>query len=179
MGGAGEGRGVGAQEVDLDAVSAEVAAGRRCWLMKSEPEVYSLDDLARDGQTGWEGVRNYQARNFMRDDMAVGDLVLFYHSNAQPPGVAGLARVCRAAYPDPAAFDPASPYFDPKSKPEAPAWLRVDVAYVGHLARFVPLERLKADPELVGMLVIQRGQRLSVQPVSGPHLLRVLALSAG
>ena len=151
----------------------------RFWLMKSEPDVYSIDDLARDGQTGWEGVRNYQARNFMRDDMKVGDKVLFYHSNAKPPGVAGVAEVCRAAYPDPAAFDPSSPYFDPKSKPEAPAWLRVDLRFVRRLPRLVPLDALKGDPLLSGMLVTLRGQRLSVQPVSPAHFDRVIALAEG
>lgn len=150
---------------------------RRCWLMKSEPDVYSIDDLARDGQTAWEGVRNYQARNFMRDEMKVGDAVLFYHSNAKPPGVAGLAEVCAPAYADPAAFDPASPYFDPKSKPEAPTWLRVDLRFVARLPRLVSLEELKQDPALEGMLVIQRGQRLSVQPVQPAHFDRVCALA--
>ena len=154
------------------------APGHRRWLMKSEPEVYSIDDLARDGQTAWEGVRNYQARNFMRDDMKIGDRVLFYHSNAKPPGVAGLAEVCSAAYPDPAAFDPTSPYFDPKSKPEAPAWLRVDLRFVARLPRLVSLDELKQDAALEGMLVIQRGQRLSVQPVRPEHFDHICALAS-
>ena len=165
--------------IDHAMLQATIDAGHRCWLMKSEPDVYSIDQLARDGQTPWEGVRNYQARNFMRDDMKVGDLILFYHSNATPPGVAGLARVSRAAYPDPAAFDPASAYHDPKSKPDAPTWLRVDVAYVAHLPCLVSLETMKGDPELTEMLVVQRGQRLSVQPVSVPHFFRVLSLAQG
>lgn len=146
------------------------------WLMKSEPDVYSIDDLARDGQTFWEGVRNYQARNYMRDDMQVGDLVLFYHSNAEPTGVAGVARVCRAAYPDPTAWDPKNPYHDPKCPVGEPRWLRVDVEFVQKLPAVVTLEALKAEPALDGMLVVKRGMRLSVQPVEAPHFERVLVM---
>ncbi len=143
--------------------------------MKSEPDVFSIDDLARDGTTSWEGVRNYQARNFMRDDMKKGDLVLFYHSNATPPGVAGIARVAREAYPDPSAWDPRSDYHDPKSTPENPTWLMVDVEFVERFADVVSLDELKAAPELEGMLVIRRGQRLSVQPVEAEHFRWVRA----
>ena len=146
------------------------------WLMKSEPGVYSIDDLKRDGQTCWDGVRNYQARNFMRDGMAVGDRVLFYHSNAEPMGVAGVAEVCRAAYPDHTAWDPADPHYDPASRQESPTWLMVDIAYVATFPRLVSLADIKADPALAGMVVAQKGSRLSVQPVSEEHFRRVCEL---
>ena len=139
---------------------------KRYWLMKSEPNVYSIADLKRDGKTCWDGVRNYQARNFMRDDMHVGDGVLFYHSNAQPMGIYGVARVVREAYPDHTAFDPADPHYDPKSDAANPAWMMVDVGYVGTFKAPITLATLKSTPGLEKMLVIQRGSRLSVQPVS-------------
>jgi len=145
------------------------------WLMKSEPDVYSVDDLAREGLGTWEGVRNYQARNFMRA-MQPGDLALFYHSSTNPPGVVGVMRIARAAYVDPTQFDANSPYFDAKSKPDAPRWERVDVAFVEKLPRQVALEVLKADPAFGEMLVIRRGMRLSVQPVEAKHFTRVLKL---
>lgn len=152
---------------------------RRYWLMKSEPDVFSIDDLKRKGREPWDGVRNYQARNFMRDEMAVGDLVLFYHSNATPPGVAGLARVASAAYPDPSAFDPDSKYYDPNSDPDAPRWWLVDVEFVEKFAEFVSLDALKAaaKKELADMLVVRRGQRLSVQPVEKHHFAHVLRMA--
>lgn len=143
--------------------------------MKSEPDVYSIDDMARDGQCQWEGVRNYQARNHLRA-MQVGDWALFYHSNAKPPGVAGLVRLCRSAYPDPTQFDPQSKYHDPKSKPEAPRWSAVDVRHIETLPEFVSLAALKADPVLQDMIVCQRGSRLSVHPVDLAHMRRVLTL---
>jgi predicted RNA-binding protein with PUA-like domain len=146
------------------------------WLMKSEPDVYSIDDLERDGTEPWEGVRNYQARNFMRE-MLVGDWVLFYHSNAKPPGVAGLARVCREAYPDPTQFDRKSQYFDPKSSKDAPRWSRVDVAFVEKFPTFLSLQTLKDNKRLQGMRVTQKGQRLSVQPVEKAHFDAVLKLA--
>lgn len=146
------------------------------WLMKSEPDVYGIDDLKRDGSTCWEGIRNYQARNFMRDEMAVGDGVLFYHSRSKPPGVAGVARVTRAAYPDHYAQDPDHTYFDPKASPEDPRWYMVDIGYTETFPTYVPLATLKADPALAGMPVTRRGQRLSVQPVSAEHFAHVLAL---
>lgn len=151
------------------------AAKVRYWLMKSEPEVFSIEDLRRDGRTHWEGVRNYQARNHLRS-MQVGDLVLYYHSNADPPGVAGVARVCREAYTDEAQFDPKSDYYDAQSKREDPRWSMVDVEFVEVLPAFVSLEALKADEKLEGMLVRQRGMRLSVQPVEPAHFKRVLRL---
>ncbi|HEY8375888.1 MAG TPA: EVE domain-containing protein [Nannocystis sp.] len=152
------------------------AQGRSYWLLKSEPEVYAIGDLERDGRAPWEGVRNYTARNFMRDQMKIGDLAIFYHSNADPPGAAGVARIASAAYPDPTQFDPKSPYFDPKAKPEVPRWFLVDVAFVERFPEFVPLATLKADRALKDMLVVQKGQRLSVQPVAPKHFARVLAL---
>lgn len=146
----------------------------RYWLMKSEPGSYSLDDLERDESTCWEGVRNYQARNLMRD-MRVGDLVLFYHSNADPPGVAGIARVEREAYPDHFSWDQDSRYFDPKSSQDEPRWWMVDLSFVERFTRFVPLAELKADPGLAGMIVTGKS-RLSVQPVDASDFETVVAL---
>jgi predicted RNA-binding protein with PUA-like domain len=151
---------------------------KRYWLMKSEPDVYSIDDLARDGTTSWSGVRNYQARNFMRDDMKVGDLVLFYHSNAEPPGVAGIAKVVRTAHPDLTALDPRSPYHDPKATPENPIWQMVDVGFVAAFKRLVSLDDLRTDPALADMLVIKRGMRLSVQPVDPAHFKRIESMAS-
>ena len=151
------------------------APARSYWLMKTEPEVYSIDVLAAKGRGSWDGVRNYQARNHMRA-MKSGDLVLFYHSSTEPPGVAGIARVCREAYPDPTQFDPEDHHYDAKSNRDAPRWDMVDVELVEKLPRYVPLETLKSDAGLAGMLVAKRGMRLSVQPVSREHFRRVLAL---
>ena len=151
--------------------------GAQYWLMKSEPDVYAITDLERDGTTGWEGVRNYQARNFMRDTMRLGDLVLFYHSNAEPPGVAGIARVVGAPEPDPTQFDAGSEYHDPGSDPADPRWLHVRVGFVERFAEVVPLDVLRADASLAGMPLLARGQRLSVQPVSPAHFARILALA--
>lgn len=149
----------------------------RYWLMKSEPSVYSIDDLERDGVTSWEGVRNYEARNSMRDGMHKGDLVLFYHSNASPPGVAGIARVAREAYPDPSAWNKHSPYFDARSTRDKPQWVMVDLEFVERFAQLVSLDQLKAAPQLDGMAVTRRGQRLSVQPVSAAHFRYVCKLA--
>lgn len=145
------------------------------WLMKSEPDVFGIEDLKKKGHSPWDGVRNYQARNFMRD-MKVGDLVLFYHSSCQPPGVAGLARVTRESYPDPSSWDKKSAYFDPRSRPDKPLWFMVDVEYVETFPHFVPLDQLKADGSLSGIRVTQRGSRLSVQPVEQKHFGRIQAL---
>ena len=139
------------------------------WLMKSEPHVYPWSQLVEDGSTHWDGVRNYQARNLMRDDMSVGDLVLFYHSNCKPPHVAGVAKVCREAYPDFTAQDPSSNYFDPKASPENPRWMMVDIEAVQALPEIVELGGMRECAELEGMPLLQRGQRLSVQPVSAEH----------
>ena|SRR3989338_4808131 len=141
----------------------------RYWLIKSEPSSYSIDDLARDGNTFWSGVRNYQARNFMRDEMQLGDLILFYHSNAEPSGVAGIARVCKTAYPDFTAWDPADHHGDPKSTIDKPLWYMVDIEFIEKLPHLVSLAELKNEPYLSGMLVIKKGMRLSVQPVSELH----------
>jgi len=137
--------------------------------MKSEPHVYSWDDLNVDGETHWDGVRNYQARNIMRDDMAIGDLVLFYHTNCKPPHVAGVARVCREGYPDFTAHDPDSKYFDAKSSLDNARWVMVDIEPVAALDPLVPLPELRENPTLDGMPLLRRGQRLSVQPVSSEH----------
>ena len=137
----------------------------RSWLMKSEPDVYSIGDLERDGRTTWEGVRNYQARNFMRDDMRPGDRVLFYHSSAEPPGVAGLARVSRVGLPDPTARDPSSDYFDPKAGDDDPRWYMVEIEFVERFPALVSLDALREAPGLEKMLVLNKS-RLSVQPVT-------------
>ena len=134
--------------------------------MKSEPNEYSIAALQHDGRTCWDGVRNYQARNFMRDAMQVGDEIFFYHSNAQPMGIYGVAKVVREAYPDHTAFDLADKHFDPKSDPANPTWMMVDVGYVGTFKAPITLATLKQTPRLEKMLVIQRGSRLSVQPVT-------------
>lgn len=137
--------------------------------MKSEPDVYSIEQLRKDKTTWWEGVRNYQARNFMMKDMAVGDAVLFYHSNAEPPGVAGLAKVSKLAQPDPAQFDKKSDYFDPKATKEKPVWFCVQVEYVSTFKNYISLSDLREDEKLSDMLVLQKGSRLSIQPVDKKH----------
>lgn len=136
------------------------------WLLKSEPQVFSYADLERAGTEPWGGVRNYQARNFLRE-MGKGDRALFYHSSTKPSGVAGVCEIARAAYPDPLQFDPNGPYYDPKSSFEAPRWSAVDVAPVQAFARFVPLSTLRALPELADFALLRRGSRLSVLPVTG------------
>ena len=140
----------------------------RYWLMKSEPHVYPWEQLLEDGTTHWDGVRNYQARNLMRDEMRMGDLVLFYHSNCKPPHIAGVARVCKEGYPDHTAQEPSSNYFDPKATPEDPRWMMVDIEPVIELSK-VELSDLRLNPELEGMPLLRRGQRLSVQPVPPEH----------
>ncbi|OGW72291.1 MAG: EVE domain-containing protein [Omnitrophica bacterium GWA2_52_12] len=138
-----------------------------CWLMKSEPEVYSIDDLARDKKTGWDGVRNYQARNFLRDQIKEGDRVLFYHSNAEPPGIAGIAEVVRGGYPDPSAF----------LEGDVPVWYSVDVRFVKKFKDILPLEKLRSVKGLETMLLLKRGQRLSVQPVTEKEWAVILKLA--
>jgi predicted RNA-binding protein with PUA-like domain len=147
------------------------------WLMKSEPAECSITDLANAPQhtVPWVGVRNYQARNFMRDAMAVGDGVLFYHSSCAEPGIAGLATVASAAYPDATQFDPASPYFDAKSVPDAPRWLHVDVA-LQRVTRLLSLREMRAQPALATMQVLKAGNRLSITPVTPDEWAAVLAL---
>lgn len=139
------------------------------WLMKSEPSMYSIKDLRRDGSTYWDGVRNFQARNFMRDGIKKEDRVLLYHSNAQPSGVAGIAKIVKEGYADFTAWDKNAIHFDPKSTEAKPLWFMVDVAFVAQFKNFIPLEVLKNETALRGMLVIQKGSRLSVQPVDKKH----------
>jgi predicted RNA-binding protein with PUA-like domain len=147
------------------------------WLMKSEPDEVSVDDAlaAPDATVAWTGVRNYQARNFMRDGMRVGDGVLFYHSSCAEPGIVGVARVASTAYPDPTQFDRKSPYSDPASKKEEPRWLLVDVQVL-RKTRNLTLPEMRADPELQDMLVLKKGNRLSITPVEPRHWKRVLKL---
>lgn len=147
------------------------------WLMKTEPDVFSLDDLKARGARGecWNGVRNYQARNYMRQ-MQVGDGVLCYHSNCAPPGVAGVMRVSRVAYADPTAWDAASPYADPRSTPAKPLWDMVDVVWVETFPRYVNLDTLRGEAALAGMQILQRGNRLSVTPVSDAQFRHIRAL---
>jgi predicted RNA-binding protein with PUA-like domain len=151
--------------------------------MKSEPDEFSIDDLARAPKktTPWFGVRNYQARNYMRDAMRVGDGVLFYHSSCEVPGIAGLARVSSAPHPDETQFDPQSPYFDPKATRGNPRWVLVDVEFV-RKTRLLPLEELRGRPELADMAVLRRGNRLSITPVTAAQwaaITRLLARDAG
>ena len=148
----------------------------RYWLMKSEPEDFSIDDLARVGREPWSGVRNYQARNYMWKDMKVGDGVLFYHSNTDEPGVAGLGEVVSEPYPDPTQFRKKSPYFDPKSKPDEPRWWLVDVEFERKLARPVTLAMIREDPAFEDFTLTRRGNRLSAFPVSRAHWRRILEL---
>ena len=147
------------------------------WLCKTEPDVYSIDDLKRDRVTGWEGVRNYQARNFMRDGMQPGDRVLVYHSNAEPTGVAGVAEVVGAAKPDPTQFDARSEYHDPASKREEPRWLMRDLRFAERFPRVVTLDELRAAPALKAMAALQKGNRLSVTPVTMAEFDAVLRLA--
>ena len=150
---------------------------RHYWLMKSEPDEFSIDALARVGQEPWSGVRNYQARNFMMKDMRVGDGILFYHSNCAVPGVAGLAEVASTAYPDPTQFQPGSDYFDAASKLEAPRWWLVDVGFQRKFKRVVPLDELRAQAEALGDLaLLRRGNRLSVFPVTAAQYKHILTL---
>jgi len=146
------------------------------WLMKSEPDAFSIDDLKRKRQEPWDGVRNYQARNYMRDGMRVGDQVFFYHSNCAEPGIVGIAAVATDAYPDPSQFDPKSKYFDPASTRDHPRWMLVDVKFVRKLKRTITLKELQADPAVDGMVLLRKGSRLSVQPVEEAHWEHILAL---
>lgn len=148
------------------------------WLMKSEPDVYGIDHLQQAaGKTDtWDGVRNYQVRNMMRDDMKKGDLAFFYHSNCKTPGIAGIMKINRGGYPDYTAFDPKEKYFDPKSDPDNPRWYMVDVRFVRKLKRVITLTELKEQPELSDLPLVRRGNRLSVMPVSKQQWDTILAL---
>jgi predicted RNA-binding protein with PUA-like domain len=152
---------------------------RRYWLMKCEPDAYTIDDLASDGRTSWEGVRNYQARNMMRDDMQEGDGVLFYASNASPSGVTGLAIIVRTGYPDRFALKKGHKYFDSASRADAPTWYMVDIAFVERFPDIVALETLKSAKGLEKMMVTQKGSRLSVQPVTKPEYDIVVKMGRG
>ncbi|RMD48171.1 MAG: EVE domain-containing protein [Ignavibacteria bacterium] len=147
------------------------------WLFKSEPDVYSIDDLKKDKKTHWDGVRNYQARNFIRDDMKKGDLVLFYHSNAKPNAVVGICEIVKEAYPDHTAFDPKDKHFDPKSKKEEPTWFMVDVKFKKKFKNPVILQDIKSNPKLSGMRLVQRGNRLSVMPVTKKEFDEIVKMS--
>ncbi|HKY71043.1 MAG TPA: EVE domain-containing protein [Nitrospira sp.] len=151
---------------------------RRYWLVKSEPEAFSIDDLARAPRqtTCWDGVRNYQARNFMRE-MAVGDLVLFYHSNADPPAVVGSAEVVKTAYPDDTQFDKRSDHYDPASTRDCPRWEMVDLKYREKFVTNVPLDRLRREPRLRNMVLLRKGSRLSVQPVTASEWAVIMKLA--
>ena len=144
--------------------------------MKSEPDAFSIDDLEKTDSEGWDGVRNYQARNYMRE-MKKGDLMLFYHSNAKPSGVAGIGRIVGEARPDPTQYDPESKYFDPKSTKEEPRWQLVDVEFVEKFDAILDLKTMKLDPPLAEMLVLRKGSRLSITPVDKAHFKRVLKLA--
>ena len=151
---------------------------KRCWLLKTEPSVFSYDDLASKGRAGWDGVRNYQARNLLRDEFRKGDRVLVYHSNADPPCVAGVAEVVREGHPDPSQFDRRSDHCDPTSPRDFPRWFQVEVKAVRKLKHPVSLERMKRTPGLSAMPLLRKGNRLSVQPVSPEEFDLVLRLSS-
>ena len=149
------------------------------WLMKSEPDVYSIDHLAAEpgGVDHWDGIRNYQARNFMRDGMKVGDQAFFYHSNCKEPAIVGVMEIVREAYPDYTAFDPESNYYDPKSDPDHPRWLMVDVRFLRKFDRPVTLKEMRAEPALQGMKLLARGNRLSVMPVTAREWHHILEMA--
>jgi len=147
------------------------------WLMKSEPDVYSINDLERDGREMWDCIRNYQARNMMRDDMRIGDEVFFYHSSCKEPGISGIARVASEPYPDPTQFDTDSKYFDPKSSEDNPRWVLVDVEFVRKFEKTITLAEIKAHPGLDDMILTRRGNRLSIMPVSDEHWHLILTLA--
>lgn len=146
------------------------------WLMKSEPDVFGIDDLERVGVEPWDGVRNYQARNMMRDEMKKGDLAFLYHSNCEVPGIVGIMTIDREGYPDSSAWDPQAKYYDPKSPPEAPRWYRVDVRFKRRLERTITLAELKEHPGLQDMALVRRGNRLSVMPVTKGQWDLILSL---
>ena len=146
------------------------------WLMKSEPDAFSIDDLERVGTEPWDGIRNYQVRNMIRDEMTPGDRAFFYHSNTKVPGIVGIMEIVSQPRPDPTAFDPDEKYYDPKSDPDKPRWLLVDVKYVRHTERVIPLTELKADPALEEMPLVRRGNRLSIMPVTQDQWDHILSL---
>lgn len=149
------------------------------WLMKSEPESFNIDDLRQrpDKTEAWDGVRNYQARNMMRDGMKIGDLAFFYHSNCKTPGIAGIVKVVSESYPDPTAFNPKSKYYDPTSTPDKPRWYLVDVKFVKKFKHLIPLEQLRKTHGLETMLILRKGNRLSITPVTETEWEKVLELA--
>lgn len=148
------------------------------WLMKSEPGSFSIEDLKKSKSTHWDGVRNYQARNYMRDQMKVGDRVLFYHSNANPSGIVGIAKITKTGIVDTTAFDPKSKYYDPKSTRESPRWIMVEVTFVKQFPQIISLEELRKAKELQGMKLLQKGSRLSITPVTDKEFSFIEALSS-
>lgn len=149
----------------------------RYWLMKTEPEDFTIDDLKAVGTEPWDGVRNYQARNFMRDDMRVGDRIFFYRSNTRPPGIVGIAEVASESYPDPTQFDPEDAHYDPRSTPDNPRWHLVDVRYVRHTRKLITLDEIRQHADrLEGLALIRRGNRLSVMPIAPDHWEFILSL---
>lgn len=149
------------------------------WLMKSEPDAFSIDDLARRPRKTehWDGIRNYQVRNMLRDDMQKGDEALFYHSSCKQPGVVGIMRIVKTGYPDHTAFNPESKYYDPKSNPDNPRWYMVDVQLVQKFNRVIGLDELRSQPQLADMLILRRGNRLSITPVGKKHWNHILKLA--
>jgi predicted RNA-binding protein with PUA-like domain len=148
----------------------------RYWLMKSEPTTYSIDDLRRDGVSAWEGVRNYQARNFMRDQMKIGDMALFYHSSVTPPGVAGVCTISKESFPDATALDPKSPYFDPKATQNNPLWMLVEVKFVEKFPHFITLDEVRKTKGLEDMTILKPFVRLSVMPIEKKHFTIICRL---
>jgi predicted RNA-binding protein with PUA-like domain len=151
----------------------------RYWLFKSEPETFSIDHLraCRNSTEHWDGVRNYQARNMLRDEVKQGDEVLFYHSNCSPPGIVGIAKVVKAGYPDFTAWDPRSDHFDPKTDPDKPRWFMVDVKFVRKFKRMITLDELKQNPKLESMLILRNGNRLSITPVTDGQCKAILKMA--
>lgn len=147
------------------------------WLMKSEPSTFSIDDLKSKKKSGWDGVRNYQARNYMRDEMKIGDKVLFYHSSCEIPGIAGLAEISKLSHPDPTQFDFSSKYFDPKSTIENPRWYMVEVSFKEKFLPIIPLSLLRNLPSLSELVLLQKGSRLSITPVSKQHFNEIILLN--
>jgi predicted RNA-binding protein with PUA-like domain len=146
------------------------------WLMKSEPDDYSIDDLERDGREPWDGIRNYQARNMMRDDMKIGDEAFFYHSNCKEPGIVGIMRIASEPYPDPTQFDRKSKYYDPKSPENDPRWCLVDVEFVRKLDRTITLAEIREAKGLDGLVLTRKGNRLSIMPIEKKHWNKLLRM---
>lgn len=158
-----------------------MAPSQSFWLFKSDPEDFGWDDLERapEQTTCWDGVRNYQARNFLRDSIKLGDRVLFYHSQSDPPALMGLCEVVREAYPDPTAWEVGHHHYDPKASPDNPPWVMVDIRLVERFPQPVPLERLRAEAVLEGLELLRKGSRLSIQPVSAEHFKKIMSIAGG